>query len=145
MLIGESNVAIDPAIGGYGVADIYLGEFSPHSPLPGTQAGSSANLPFEGAARGDRHAASRTRTCWRLGLGELPPRRAGHAVRPSQYAIDVPQYSMARFRRCGRGPRRELVLLVSHYVPTRCQELLLRRAGRPRTPSTRRRGPVVFN
>ena len=28
-LIGESNVAIDPAIGGYGVADIYLGEFSP--------------------------------------------------------------------------------------------------------------------
>ena len=44
MLIGESNVAIDPAIGGYGVADIYLGEFSPHSPLPGTQAGSSASL-----------------------------------------------------------------------------------------------------
>ena len=44
MLIGESNVAIDPAIGGYGAADIYLGEFSPHSPLPGTQAGSSANL-----------------------------------------------------------------------------------------------------
>ena len=31
VLIGESNVAIDPAIGGYGVADIYLGEFSPHS------------------------------------------------------------------------------------------------------------------
>ena len=29
MLIGESNVAIDPAIGGYGVADIYLGEFPP--------------------------------------------------------------------------------------------------------------------
>ena len=29
MLIGESNVAIDPAIGGYGVADVYLGEFSP--------------------------------------------------------------------------------------------------------------------
>ena len=26
---GESNVVIDPAIGGYGVADIYLGEFSP--------------------------------------------------------------------------------------------------------------------
>ena len=36
MLIGESNVAIDPgpAIGGYGAADIYLGEFSPHSGLP---------------------------------------------------------------------------------------------------------------
>ena len=32
MLIGESNVAIDPAIGGYGVADIYLGEFSPQAP-----------------------------------------------------------------------------------------------------------------
>ena len=30
-MIGESNVAIDPAIGGYGVADIYLGEFSPHT------------------------------------------------------------------------------------------------------------------
>ena len=32
MVIGESNEAIDPAIGGYGVADIYLGpgEFSPH-------------------------------------------------------------------------------------------------------------------
>ena len=27
--MGESNVAIDPAIGGYGAADIYLGEFSP--------------------------------------------------------------------------------------------------------------------
>ena len=35
VLIGESNVAIDPAIGGYGVADIYLGEFSPHpGPCP---------------------------------------------------------------------------------------------------------------
>ena len=33
MLIGESNVAIDPAIGGYGVADIYLGEFSPQWPI----------------------------------------------------------------------------------------------------------------
>ena len=30
LIVGESNVAIDPAIGGYGVADIYLGEFSPH-------------------------------------------------------------------------------------------------------------------
>ena len=30
VLIGESNVAIDPAIGGYGVADIYLREFLPH-------------------------------------------------------------------------------------------------------------------
>ena len=30
VLIGESNGAIDPAIGGYGAADIYLGEFSPH-------------------------------------------------------------------------------------------------------------------
>ena len=29
VLIGESNVAIVPAIGGYGVEDIYLGEFSP--------------------------------------------------------------------------------------------------------------------
>jgi len=47
VLIGESNVAIDPAIGGYGVEDIYLGEFSPHSPLPGTQAGSSANIIVE--------------------------------------------------------------------------------------------------
>ena len=27
VLIGESNVAIDPAIGGYGVEDIYLGSF----------------------------------------------------------------------------------------------------------------------
>ena len=35
VLIGESNVAIDPAIGGYGAADIYLGEFSPHSGSPG--------------------------------------------------------------------------------------------------------------
>ena len=33
IMIGESNVAIDPAIptvGGYGGEDIYLGEFSPH-------------------------------------------------------------------------------------------------------------------
>ena len=29
MLIGESNVAIVPAIGGYGVENIYLREFSP--------------------------------------------------------------------------------------------------------------------
>ena len=29
VLIGESNIAIVPAIGGYGVEDIYLGEFSP--------------------------------------------------------------------------------------------------------------------
>ena len=45
VLIGESNVAIDPAIGGYGVADsppadtIYhhddLGEFPPQSAGPG--------------------------------------------------------------------------------------------------------------
>ena len=35
VLIGESNVAIDPAIGGYGVEDIYLGdsEFSPQEVL----------------------------------------------------------------------------------------------------------------
>ena len=29
MLRGESNVAIVPVMGGYGVGDIYLGEFSP--------------------------------------------------------------------------------------------------------------------
>ena len=49
VLIGESNVAIDPAIGGYGVADIYLGEFSPHSRpsrLPGAAAASSARAGF---------------------------------------------------------------------------------------------------
>ena len=34
VLIGESNVAIDPAIGGYGAADIYLGEFSPQVNYP---------------------------------------------------------------------------------------------------------------
>ena len=44
VLIGESNVAIDPAIGGYGVEDIYLGEFSPQPefrkpPASGCQAG----------------------------------------------------------------------------------------------------------
>ena len=33
MLRGESNVATVPAIGGYGVEDIYLGEFSPHELL----------------------------------------------------------------------------------------------------------------
>ena len=53
MLIGESNVAIDPAIGGYGVADIYLGEFSPHSPLPGTQAGSQALAGHQGDSSSD--------------------------------------------------------------------------------------------
>ena len=50
VLIGESNVAIDPAIGGYGAADIYLGEFSPHPPLPGTQAGSSASLQLKSSS-----------------------------------------------------------------------------------------------
>ena len=53
MLIGESNVAIDPSIGGYGVADIYLGEFSPHSPLPGTQAGSYENAGVAKSLRGE--------------------------------------------------------------------------------------------
>ena len=100
---------------------------------------------LEGAALGDRHAASRTRTSREPGFSETPPRHAGHAVRPSQYAVDVPQYSLARFRRDGRAPHRELVLILSHYVPTRAQQLLLRRAHRPSTPSTRRRGPVVFN
>ena len=32
VLIGESNVAIVPAIGRYGVEDIYLGDVSPHGP-----------------------------------------------------------------------------------------------------------------
>ena len=80
----------------------------------------------------------------RLALSETPPRHAGHAGRPSQYAVDVPQYSLARFRRNGRAPRRELVLILSQAVPTLAQQLLLRRAGRPRAPSTRRRGPVLF-
>ena len=80
-----------------------------------------------------------------LAFSETPPRHAGHAVRPSQYAIAVPQYSVARFRRDGRAPRRELVLILSHAMPTLAQQLLLGRARRPRRPSTRRRGPVVFN
>ena len=66
-------------------------------------------------------------------------------MRPSQYAVAVPQYSVARFRRYGRGPRRELVLILSQAVPTLAQQLLLKRARRNSTPSTRRRGPVVFN
>ena len=65
--------------------------------------------------------------------------RAGHAVRPSQYAVDVPQYSVARFRRYGRAPRRELVLIVRQAVARNGVGLRLRRAGRPRTPSMRRR------
>ena len=32
--MGRPYVAIDPAIGGYGAADIYLGEFSPQLPVP---------------------------------------------------------------------------------------------------------------
>ena len=32
VLIGESNVAIVPAIGRYGVEDIYLGDVSPQGP-----------------------------------------------------------------------------------------------------------------
>ena len=45
-----------------------------------------------------------------LALGELTPRHAGHAVRPSQYAVAVPQYGLARFRTS--APRRGLVLVV---------------------------------
>ena len=71
-------------------------------------------------------------------------RRAGQAVRPSEYAVDVQQYSVARFRRNGRAQRRELVLILSRAVTSRGLGLLLRRAGRPRAPSTRRRGPVLF-
>ena len=37
LIVGESNVAIDPAIGGYGAADIYLGEFSPHYTMTKTR------------------------------------------------------------------------------------------------------------
>ncbi len=63
VLIGESNVAIDLAIEGYGVEDIYLGEFSPqegaHGPLarasrirlpdvgPGLRMGDKLPLPQE--------------------------------------------------------------------------------------------------
>ena len=79
-----------------------------------------------------------------LALGELTPRHAGHAVRPSQYAVAVPQYGLARFRRTGHAPRQELVLILSHAVASNGLGLLLRRTGRPRTPSTLRRGPVVF-
>ena len=43
--IGESNVAIYPAIGGYGVEDIYLGEFS-SSPQLGQTTG-NLNLNYE--------------------------------------------------------------------------------------------------
>ena len=43
------------------------------------------------------------------------------------------------------APRRELVLILSQAVPTLAQQLLLKRARRNSTPSTRRRGPVVFN
>ena len=32
-----------------------------------------------------------------LALGELTPRHAGHAVRPSQYAVAVPQYGVVSF------------------------------------------------
>ena len=45
-------------------------------------------------------AASRTRELVlvvSVALGELPPRHAGHAVRPSQYAVAVAQYGVARF------------------------------------------------
>ena len=45
MLIGESNVAIDPAIGGYGVADIYLGEFSPQSKKKSPQKSGESEYP----------------------------------------------------------------------------------------------------
>ena len=63
-----------------------------------------------------------------LALGELTPRHAGHAVRPLQYAADVQQYSVARFRRYGRAPRRELVLILSQARSTSGEELQLRRA-----------------
>ena len=56
----------------------------------------------------------------------------------------MPQPGVARFRRTGRAPRRELVLIVGHAMSTSGEELQLRRARRPDTPSTRRRGPVVF-
>ena len=32
-----------------------------------------------------------------VALGETPPRHAGHAVRPSQYAVAVPQYGLGSF------------------------------------------------
>ena len=32
-----------------------------------------------------------------MALGETPPRHAGHAVQPSQYAVTVPQYGVASF------------------------------------------------
>ena len=80
-----------------------------------------------------------------VAYSELPPRHAGHAFQPSQCAIDVPQYGVARFFQTGRAPHRELVLILSHAVASNGLGPLLRRARRPSTPSTRRRGPVVFN
>ena len=60
----------------------------------------------------------------RLALSETPPRHAGHAVRPWQCTVDVPQYSMARFRRYGRAPR------VASTTRTPCQPGLGRGAVR---------------
>ena len=39
-----------------------------------------------------------------VALGETPPRHAGHAVQPSQYAVTVPQYGVASF--CTSDSRR---------------------------------------
>ena len=63
-----------------------------------------------------------------VAFSETPPRCACHAVRPSQYAVAVPQYGAARFRRNGRAPRRELVLILSQARSTSGEELQLRRA-----------------
>ena len=64
MLIGESNVAIDPAIGGYGVADIYLGEFSPHDGVA-RRARARAGADGGGAAKSEnRGGARRPATAW---------------------------------------------------------------------------------
>ena len=79
-----------------------------------------------------------------LAFSETPPWGAGHAVQRSRNAFDVPQPGVARFRTSRLAQRRELVLIVSQAVASRCQGLKLRRARRPGMPSTGRRGPVVF-
>ena len=64
VLIGESNVAIVPAIGRYGVEDIYLGDVSPHGPTPGLPAlaffgGGALRPPFLVRPLGDNRAKNK--------------------------------------------------------------------------------------
>ena len=84
-----------------------------------------------------------------VAYSELPPRHAGHAFQPSQCAVDVPQYGLARFRTSDSSRRDgvENSYLLSAWLIASCRRGTQATRSSPRSaPSTCRSTawPVFF-